>query len=89
LGHWPRPSLDDPKFIRAWVDVPYAITGFLLVVGLPAFTVAVFGLLYRAYSDETRRRTLLFVSALSIVCMVATILILRWDPLGVVAWYMD
>jgi hypothetical protein len=89
LGHWPRPSLDDPKFIGAWVDVPYTITGLLLVVGLPAFAIAVLGLLYRAYCDETRRKSLLFVSVLSTVCMVATILVLRWDPLGVVAWYMD
>lgn len=89
LGHWPRPSLDDPKFIGAWVDVPYTITGFLLVAGLPAFTGAVLWLLYRAYCDETQRKSLLLASAFSIVCMVATILVLRWDPLGVVAWYMD
>ena len=89
LGYWPRPSLDDPKYIGAWVDVPYNVTAFLLVVGLPAFVVGVLGLLYRARRDETRRRSLLVVSALSVVCMVATILVLRWDPLGAVAWYMD
>lgn len=89
LGHWPRPSLDDPKSIGAWVDVPYTITGLLLVVGLPAFIIAVLALLYRAYCDEALRRRLLLVSALSIACMVATILVLRWDPLGVVAWYAD
>jgi hypothetical protein len=89
LGHWPRPSLDDPKFIGAWVDVPYTITGLLLVVGLPAFAIAFLALLYVAYCDEARRKRLLLVSAISIVCMVATILVLRWDALGVVAWYMD
>lgn len=89
LGHWPRASLDDPKSIGAWVDIPYTITGLLLILGLPAFTIAVLALLYRAYCDEALRKRLLIVSALSIVCMVATILVLRWDPLGVVAWYMD
>jgi hypothetical protein len=89
LGHWSRPSLDDPKFIGAWVDVPYTITGLLLVVGLPAFGIAVLALLYVAYCDEARRKRLFLVSAISIVCMVATILVLRWDALGVVAWYMD
>jgi hypothetical protein len=89
LGHWPRPSLDDPKFIGAWVDVPYTITGLLLVVGLPAFAIGVLGLLYRDYCDATRRKSLLVVSGVSMVCMVATILVLRWDPLGIVAWYMD
>jgi hypothetical protein len=89
LGHWPRPSLDDPKFIGVWVDIPYTITWVLLLVGLPAFVIAVSALLYRAYCDKARRKKLLLVSALSIVCMVATILVLRWDPLGVAAWYMD
>lgn len=89
LGHWPRPSLDDPKSIGAWVDVPYTITGLLLVVGLPAFAIGVLGLLYRAYCDATRRKSLLVVSGVSMVCMVATILVLRRDPLGIVAWYMD
>lgn len=89
LGYWPRPSLDDPKYIGAWVDVPYNITAFLLAVGLPAFVVGVFSLIYRAYRDETRRKSLLVVSALSVICMVTTIVILRWDPLGIVTWYMD
>ena len=89
LGYWPRPLLDDPKYIGTWVDVPYNVTAFLLVVGLPAFVVGVLGLLYRANRDETRRRNLLLVSALSVVCILVTILVLRWDPLGVVAWYMD
>jgi len=89
LGHWPRASLDDPKFIGAWVPVPYTITWILLFVGLPAFAVVVLGILYRAYCDATRRKGLLLVSALSIVCMFAAILVLRWDPLGVVEWYMD
>lgn len=89
LGYWPRPSLDDPKYIGAWIDVPYNITAFLLVVGFPAFVVGVLSLVYRAYRDETRRRNLLLVSALSVICMGATIFILRWDPLGVFTWYMD
>ena len=89
LGHWPRASLDDPTFIGAWVPVPYTITWILLFVGLPAFAIAVLGILYRAYCDETRRKGLLLVSGLSIVCLVAAILVLRWDPLGVVEWYMD
>ena len=89
LGHWPRPSLDDPKFIGPLVDVPYTITMLLLLVGLPVFTVAVLVLLHRAYCDETWRKSFLLSSILSIVCMVATVCILRWDPLGVVEWYMD
>jgi hypothetical protein len=85
LGHWPRPSLDDPKFIGPLVDVPYTITGVLLVFGLPAFAVAVLALLYRANRDEKLRGSLLVTSALSAACMVATVAVLWWDPLGIVA----
>jgi len=89
LGYWPRPSLDDPKNLGAWVSVTYYTTTFVLVVGLPAFALALLGLVYRAYRDETRRASLLLLSALSVMCMVAAILVLRWDSLGVVAWYAD
>jgi len=89
LGYWPRPSLDDPKHIGAWVDVPYNITALLMLVGLPAFAFGILSLIYRAYRDETRRRRLLRASILSVILMVATVLILRWDPLGVVTWYAD
>ena len=34
LGHRPRSSLDDPRFISPIVDVPYVLT-FLLVQGVP------------------------------------------------------
>jgi hypothetical protein len=89
LGYWPRPSLDDPKHIGAWVDVPYNITALLMVVGLPAFAFGIISLIYRGYCDETRRRSLLLVSTLSVICMVATVLILRLDPWGIVTWYAD
>jgi hypothetical protein len=89
LGHWPRPSLDDPKSIGALVDIPYTITALLLAVGLPAFALGVLGLLYSASRDQTRRRGLLLVSGFSVLCMIAAIVLLRSDPLGIVSWYMD
>ena len=89
LGHWPRPSLDDPKGIGGLVDIPYHLTAFLLIAGLPAFGAGVFGLLFRAYHDEAQRRNLLLVSAGSVACMILAVVVLRWDPLGVVAWYAD
>ena len=89
LGHWPRPSLDDPKSIGSLVDIPYFITGVLLMFGLPAFAVAVPALIWRASQDEARRTSLLLVSGISLVAMVTVIAFVRWDPLKIVAWYMD
>jgi hypothetical protein len=89
LGYWPRPSLDDPKMIGKWVDVPYIITSILLTIGFPAFAVGVIALLYRAYMDKNRRTNLLRTLVLALSFLFAAIAILRWDPLGVVEWYMD
>lgn len=89
LGYWPRPSLDDPKFISVWVDIPYFIHGLLLVVGLPVFIMSVLFLLYRAIFDERRRSALLLFAAFSITYMFFTIVVIRWEPLLVANWYMD
>jgi len=89
LGYWPRPSLDDPKYIGPWVSVLHSVTAFLMVVGLPAFVVGVLVLSYQAYRDATHRWSLLRVSGLSVACLVAAILVLRWEPLGIVEWYFD
>ena len=89
LGHWPQPSLDDPWLTGWWVQIPCCITGFLLVVGLPAFVLGNLGLIYRAYRSEPERRKLLILSASAVAGMVASICVIQWDPLGIIAWYMD
>jgi len=89
LGYWPRPSLDDPKSIGLWVDVPYLWTMALLVIGLPLFAGAVLGLLGQAWVDRARRVNCLVCGGLALVGLVAAVSWLRWDPLGVVNWYMD
>src|SRR5215212_1168233 len=80
LGHWPRPYLDDPQRIGGWVDVPYAMTGVFINVGLPAFVAALAALLYYAFRDASRRRHLLTVAAVSLLFMIAAISFLWWDP---------
>lgn len=89
LGHWPRPSLDDPKHIGPWVDIPYVITRLLLIVGLPIFAVVVIALVYRAFRDESRRKNLLLTATASVLFMIAGISFLAWDPFGVGDWFMD
>jgi hypothetical protein len=89
LGYWPRPSIDDPKLIGFSVDIPYFIASFLLVIGLPAFIAGVAFLLYRAACDASCRTRLIIFSAFSIGYMSCAIFMIRWDPLGVVNWFMD
>lgn len=89
LGYWPRPSLDDPKSIGLLVKMTYFFAIGLMAVGVPAFGAGVGYLLYRAYRDRDRRRTLLLQSGLSTVALITSILVLRQDPLGVVTWFMD
>ena len=89
LGHWPRPSLDDPGQIGGWFDVPHAITGMLLVPGFPAFVLAVAALVYRACRDSPERARLLTTAAVSVLFMIAAFLYLRWDPLRIGDWFMD
>lgn len=89
LGHWPRPSLDDPSSLGLWVDIPYTMTGALLVLGLPVFIVAALALLWQAVVDAGQRRRWLTTSAVSMLAMTGVIALLRWDPWGVVDWFMD
>ena len=89
LGYWPRPSLDDPKQIGGWFDVPYTITGILLIPGLVAFILGLGALAYQAYRRPLERAHLLTTLAVSVLLMIAADLYLRWDPLRIGDWFMD
>lgn len=89
LGHWPRPSLDDPGQIGGWFQIPYAFVGLLLSVGFPAFGGAVLALLYCAYRDSSRRKALLRASGCSLLLMVLAISVLWFEPFEVLSWYFD
>ena len=86
LGHMPRPSLDDPKSIGILVDIPYMLTGILLIA-FPA--AAIVGIAFQLYASNRTRPKRLIGSALLAARWVVAILILRWDPMLVTEWYMD
>jgi hypothetical protein len=85
LGHRPRPSLDDPKFISPIVDVPYTMFAFSLMLGW--MICACTGLLMSAVCVVRRRdiRPLLTLP----LAWLAGYLALVWDPLGVLYWWFD
>jgi hypothetical protein len=85
LGHRPRPSLDDPKFISPVVDAPYEMFAFSLILGW--MICACTGLLLSAVC-LARRRDMRPLLAIPFAWM-AGYLALAWDPLSVLVWYFD
>jgi hypothetical protein len=96
LGHRPRSSLDDPKFISPLVDIPYAFT-FLFGMSMPfsLFVSISLMLAYVAQGIERKRMSPWRGAALMFV-PVATWLSV-WAILGrgllgtgyIIEWYMD
>jgi hypothetical protein len=93
LGHTPRPSLDDPKFIGRAVDVPYAAAGLLIGTFPFGAVVGVIGgsLLTATWIDfrgAGRSRCIWLILALVGIYAVPWVL-LNWDPLHALEWYLD
>jgi hypothetical protein len=85
LGHRPRPSLDDPKFISPVVDVR---AGMFYVSLTMAALFWLGARLLLAFVGATRRSA--FGQLLGVPpAWLAAYVLPRWDPLGVVYWYMD
>jgi hypothetical protein len=88
LGHAPRPSLDDPKFINDLVSAFHVGTTVLLLL-LPGFAVGslAFGLsALWSRADASRR---LLVASSAALLMTGAVLLLRADPYRMVTWFMD
>lgn len=88
LGHTPRPSLDDPKFINDLVSAFHVGTTVLLLL-LPGFAVGslAFGL-SALWSPANASRRLVVASSAALL-MTGAVLLLRADPYRIVTWFMD
>ena len=88
LGHAPRPSLDDPKYINDFVSALHLGTTLLMML-LPGFALS--SLLFGATAvfDRARAGRRLLVATASALLLTAVILLLRADPLNIVTWFMD
>jgi hypothetical protein len=93
LGHRPRPSLDDPKDIGGAVDAFYLVAALLLFTfPIGCAVVAAMGIpvtiwYVRSRTESWRRAVLLALVLAGIYA--ACLLLLKWDPLQVLYWYMD
>jgi hypothetical protein len=92
LGHWPRPSLDDPKYISPVVEIPYALTACLLMglpVGVVLNIVVLFVHAIRLWEARVPLSRHVWPWLFGGMLWMLGILVLSWDPLGVLYWYMD
>jgi hypothetical protein len=96
LGHRPRSSLDDPKFISPIVDVPY-ISTFVLMLGAPFSLISswLLMLFYIAQNNEWRPELPGRRAALIFVPILVWILVFAIGGSGlfgigyITEWYMD
>lgn len=93
LGHPPRPSLDDPKYISTFVDIPYIFT-MILIIATPGAMVLAVGLTPLHFRRlESSRGAVVTKTTLALLMLVAlwavTIAVCRLDPWNVSMWYMD
>lgn len=86
LGHLPRPSLDDPKYIGWQVDISYTIAGILLI-GCPA--AALVGLMIECIAEHGSWFVRVASCLMFVGLWTATIYLLRWDPFRIVEWFFD
>jgi hypothetical protein len=90
LGHWPRPSLDDPKDIEGFWMWTYGFTGLVLTIGLPvAVVLAGASVLRPALNKSPEWKVRLAEAILGIVLLALAFAFIRLDPHRVVEWYMD
>jgi hypothetical protein len=93
LGRWPRPSIDDPKYINMVVSCAHSFVSYLVLFGLPIFVVlAVFALgwgLLRCILKRPHGMRLAVCAFLSMVLLVVAIRFIYWDPLSVFNWFLD
>jgi hypothetical protein len=93
LGHSPRPSLDDPKFIGLLVDIPYIATMGMLIGALGAMLLGVgltpFILARSAKQGQSRVNVGLVVLLVHVLLWGAALWFLRVDPWDVGTWYVD
>jgi len=89
LGHEPRLNVDDPKCIGGIVDPFCTLTAWMLIC-LPV--AAIGGPILTAWRGAGRGmnipQALVAVWFLVVIWAIAVVL-LMWDPLGVLVWFMD
>jgi hypothetical protein len=93
IGHWPKPSIDDPKSINFAVDLMSAVALALALIMPLVLFVNVAALIIEGIFRIRSQRHLVWgwldLIVISVVCWFAGFIALRIDPPHVVNWLMD
>ncbi len=86
LGHWPRLSADDPKYIGRHDPIYQTLSGMVE----PAFQVSLWLLMaWAVLMFVLRRRLSLRGKAAQVALVVASYVVLCWEPGQRFAWWID
>jgi hypothetical protein len=88
LGHTPRPSLDDPKFINDLVSV-FHVGTWIMILLLPGFAAGSLAFGLSAFWSPANASRRLLVASSAALLMTGAVLLLRADPYRIVTWFMD
>jgi hypothetical protein len=93
LGHWPRPSRDDPKYINRFVSTLHTMTWVGFMFASPAFAANAIAIIADGvsrwwYDRRFPMKTLLLVG-LAACLWITAIMLLKTDPGRALYWFMD
>ena len=87
LGHWPRPMIDPT--VTVLEEFTAGLIGMFTPALLLTAAVAVVGMILVVASDEPTPRSAVFSLLLPFITWGVTILLVVWDPVDVVHWFLD
>ena len=93
LGHWPRPSRDDPKYINSVVSFLHTATAFAFLFAFLGLAFPVASLIIDFISPAWYRRHIRWNSALlfgmALLSFAILSITLKLEPGRVMDWFMD
>ena len=94
LGHWPIPYQDDPYQYMESTRQFFEEILKLLTIGALVALIASLALIIAGFINGFRKRSgnpwlPFYIMIWTIMTWIGTMLFLRWDPLRVLAWFMD
>ncbi len=93
VGHRPRNTFDDPKYLGLWVEIPYKLTYLHLLNHKEALKycsiLVLLNICYWFIDRKSRGIELAILLFAPAVLWLMFFLLLGWDPGGVLEWYMD
>jgi hypothetical protein len=93
LGHWPRPSRDDPKYINGFVSTLHTMTWIAIMFASPAFAANAIALVADGVSRWWYNRRFpaktIALAGIAACLWITVIALVKIDPGRVLYWFMD